>query len=104
MKILYSSDHRLHHPKYEFLDGRMQPYFENPERLEILCAALIPNHTLLEPSTHTALESTLQSIHDPGYLEWLETGFARYRAINPNDNDVLPCTFAVRGLSGFDSK
>jgi acetoin utilization deacetylase AcuC-like enzyme len=103
VKILWSSQHLLHNPTYEFLDGRLQPYLESPNRVEIIQAALQHEHDWLEPEVLPALSDVVHSVHDAGYLEWLGTGYARWRAVNPAEGDVLPTTFPVRGLSGFDA-
>ncbi len=103
MKILWSAQHSLHNPSHEFLDGRLQPYLESPNRVEIIQAALQREHDWLEPALSPALSNAIHSVHDADYLEWLATGYARWRAINPFDGDVLPTTFPVRGLAAFNA-
>ena len=72
MQVVFSPDHVRHNPPYEFVDGRMSPYHESPQRAEIISEALVSAGMgpLLPPRTF-GLEPVL-AVHSPALVAYLE--------------------------------
>jgi acetoin utilization deacetylase AcuC-like enzyme len=103
MKIYYSDAHRKHFPPFEVFDGgKRVPYFENPERMDRILAAL--NKTdwaeLVEPADF-GLEPIL-AVHDGAYINFLASCWTEWLASDPEvaaapeTHAFLPATFALR--------
>lgn len=98
MNVYYSSDHLQHQPPFEIFDGGDKiPNFEVPERAERILAALkSASWANILPPTDFGLEPIL-AVHDQGYIEFLQSAFADWRAL-PGDDGIekialLPATF-----------
>lgn len=97
MKIFLSSEHHLHHPPFEILDGRSVAYFETPQRISIILTALatagFPPPIAVAPATL----ADLQTVHTADYLEYLAHAFERWQAAGLAA-PVLPSAWPLPGL------
>ncbi|MBN8579470.1 MAG: histone deacetylase family protein [Anaerolineae bacterium] len=119
MKIFYSEEHRQHYPPFEIFDGGIRvPYYENPDRMDRILAALkgMAWAEFSEPEEF-GLDPIL-AVHDEGYLNFLTSCWGEWLAsdpevaASPETHAFLPATFAlrrkarptsttVRGLGGY---
>jgi acetoin utilization deacetylase AcuC-like enzyme len=99
MNVYHSRLHHLHHPAFEVFDGGVRvPYYETPSRAETVREALAGDarFDILPPEDLGILP--ILAIHDPGYIEFLQTSYARWQDV-PTDypkEALLPATFALR--------
>lgn len=106
MKIFYSEAHRQHYPPFEVFDGgkRVQ-YFENPDRMDKILAALkqIDWTEFSEPEDF-GLDPIL-AVHDKDYINFLASCWNEWLdsdpevAASPEAHAFLPATFALRRKS-----
>ncbi|HEU5089619.1 MAG TPA: histone deacetylase family protein, partial [Roseiflexaceae bacterium] len=98
MISIYSPDHALHDPPFEFLDGALVPVFESPRRAEIISAAIVraglgplvtPRSFGLEP---------IRAVHSDEYLAYLEHIYDQWVAAGGAPESVMPGTLAVRWM------
>ncbi len=99
MKIVYSSTHLQHSPPYEFARDGMYPYSERPSRIESIRQVLQENGytNFIPPNQHPP--ASLQTVHNPDYLHFLEHIFPVWSAAGRPATGVIPETFALRSLS-----
>ncbi len=97
MKIVRSDDHRLHFPAGEIFNGELVRPFECPERWEYVVAALetVGLTDFVEPET--VEESLLHAVHDPGYLDFLQTAWKQWIETGAS-GDMIPTCFPVRRM------
>ncbi len=83
MIAFHHPDSALHRPLHRIAGGELRPTLETPERLTLLCEGLeeagLPLHQAEQAPE--ALRASLHAQHDPGYLSFLEHGFARWQAM-----------------------
>lgn len=103
MKIFYSEEHRSHYPPFEVFDGGKRiPYYENPDRMDRILAALGKTDwaELTEPQDF-GLDPIL-AVHDGNYIQFLASAWTEWLAsdpqvaASPEQNAFLPATFALR--------
>lgn len=103
MKIFYSEEHRNHYPSFEVFDGgKRVPYFENPDRMDRILAALKKTDwaELKEPENF-GLDPIL-AVHDQDYINFLASCWDEWLdsdpevAASPETHAFLPATFALR--------
>jgi acetoin utilization deacetylase AcuC-like enzyme len=103
MKIFYSEVHRKHDPPFEVFDGGAHvPYFENPERMDKILAALHKTDwaELVEPMDFGL--DPIHAVHDKGYITFLASCWTEWLASDPEvaaapeTHAFLPATFALR--------
>ena len=100
MLIVHTEKHRLHNPKLYFALGRMDPYPEQPSRVESILLALksrlgngsLP-HDLVEPRDF-GLDPIL-AVHSQKYLDYVRTAYDRWILKGGDENGVIPDTYAV---------
>jgi acetoin utilization deacetylase AcuC-like enzyme len=103
MKIFYSEDHRKHFPPFEVFDGgKRVPYFENPERMDRILAAL--NKTswaeISEPKDFGI--APIITVHNHEYIDFLASCWTEWLAsdpevaASPDQHAFLPASFALR--------
>ncbi|MCE9646767.1 MAG: histone deacetylase family protein [Chloroflexi bacterium] len=102
MKIYYSDEHRRHFPPYEVFDGgKRVPYFENPDRMDRILAALKQTDWA---DFHAPLDFGLDpilAVHDEKYIAFLASAWTEWLASDPEisrapeDFAFLPATFAL---------
>lgn len=103
MKIFYSDIHRQHYPPFEVFDGGLHmPYFENPDRMDRILAALGKTKwaEVIGPSNF-GLEP-IYAVHDKDYISFLASAWTEWLAsdptiaASPEARALLPATFALR--------
>ncbi|MBI3101218.1 MAG: histone deacetylase family protein [Burkholderiales bacterium] len=91
--------HHLHAPVHEFFRGERVPCFEKPARADYVEARLSERgHTLLAPDQDSS--AVLARIHAPRYLQFLQTAWAQWLALDPANAQVqpFPSVWPVRTL------
>lgn len=99
MISFFSASHAKHAPTYEFFRGDKVPCFESPARAEFVHAALTAhNHELREPNTDS--RALLSKVHTPRYLNFLETAWQQWVALDAaNDlRQPFPSVWPTRTL------
>ncbi|MCQ3937108.1 MAG: histone deacetylase family protein [Chloroflexi bacterium] len=103
MKIFYTNEHRRHHPPFEVFDGgKRVPYYENPDRMDRILAALKKTDwaEFSEPEDF-GLDPIL-AVHDRDYINFLASCWTEWLssdpevAASPEAHAFLPATFALR--------
>ena len=102
MKVLYSETHHRHAPAHELTREGYTPYFECPQRAESILRSLreTPGFQIIAPSPHPS--ESLLSIHDPGYLHFLEAIYPAWVQAGEPASGVVPVTFAQGGRRPAD--
>ncbi len=81
--------HHLHAPVHEFYRGERVPCFEKPVRADYVEARLTERgHALLAPDQDSS--AVLARIHAPRYLQFLQTAWAQWLALDPAHAQVQP--------------
>jgi acetoin utilization deacetylase AcuC-like enzyme len=103
MKIFYSEEHRSHYPPFEVFDGgKRVPYYENPDRIDQILAAL---KTVDWAQTNEPADFGLDpilAVHDRDYINFLASCWTEWLdsdpevAAAPEQHAFLPATFALR--------
>jgi acetoin utilization deacetylase AcuC-like enzyme len=103
MKIFYSEEHRNHYPPFEVFDGgKRVPYYENPDRMDQILAALkMVNWVEMNEPMDFGLDPIL-AVHDRDYINFLASCWTEWLASDPEvaatpeQHAFLPATFALR--------
>lgn len=91
--------HHLHAPVHEFFRGERVPCFEKPARADYVESRLTERgHALLAPDQDSS--AVLARIHAPRYLQFLQTAWAQWLALDPANAQVqpFPSVWPVRTL------
>ena len=93
MKFTYSPLHRQHAPEEITVRGQLVQNLESPARAEALLAELLSKgHEQITPQAWD--RQWIDAVHDAGYLDFLSTAHARWRAL-PNATPLIhPHAFA----------
>jgi len=104
MKIIYTEQHRLHAPEYEFNKDRLTPYSEAPSRAGKLLLRLqeMGFTDIIEPRQYPI--EYIRTVHDSDYLYYLENIYEAWIADGKPNTGVIPDTFAVRTMKGKPNK
>ncbi len=120
MHIVYNPDHAAHQGKLEMFRGRMVPCHEVPQRQDQV-AAVLQSRSLGPLQTPSRFDDALlMRIHSPRYLQFLQTAWQQWIALDPANaaldaipsvwptrsfrSDIEPDNFAARmGLYSFDA-
>ena len=97
MRTVYSPEHRLHHPRQELSDGRLVAAVEVPARAEMAFEAVTAAGIGAVVEPEPVSPALLARVHAPGYLEFLEGFWGRWRAAG-RAYDALPLAWPVPGL------
>jgi len=98
MITIFSAEHTLHAAPHEFLDGRLIPPYESPERAAMILAA-IERAAFGPVQPPRAFDDTaIQAVHDTEYLVYLEHAYERWVAAGGDPAAVLPSALAVRWM------
>jgi len=120
MHIFYNPDHGAHHGKLEMYRGRMVPCHEVPQRQDQVAAVLQARALGPLQTPHPFDDALLVRIHSPRYLQFLQTAWQQWIALDPANpvldaipsvwptrsfrTDIEPDNFAARmGLYSFDA-
>ena len=98
MRAFASPKHRLHDPEQELESSAFQAPFENPQRAELIRAALVDHggFEVVEPVEWGT--APIEAVHDPGLVRFLHSAWEEYqRQVGPI-HDVVPDVFAMPGL------
>jgi len=105
MKSFFHPKQQLHHPKTYFSRGQMRAPQEIPERsVQILKGLAALDLPVTQPVD--AGMAPLLTVHDPKYLEFLQTAHTRWKEVGQDWGDeVIPNVFvrepnALRGILG----
>jgi acetoin utilization deacetylase AcuC-like enzyme len=100
MHIFYNPDHAAHQGKLEMYRGRMVPCHEVLQRQDQVFAALQARALgpLQTPSRFD--DALLQRIHSPRYLQFLQTAWQQWIALDPANaaQDAIPSVWPTRGF------
>ena len=97
MKTVYSEKHRLHHAKFELIDGKMKPAVEMPSRAETVLERVeaVGLGPVIAPEAHG--RDPIVKIHAPNYVDFLERAWGLWTETG-RDYDALPLSWPVQGL------
>ncbi|WP_164017848.1 histone deacetylase family protein [Pyxidicoccus trucidator] len=96
MKVVHSPLHARHDGGKELHRGELVPCFEMPARADFILQALVREGFEVSEPRPFALES-LPRVHDAGFIEFLRTAHAEWRAIGKG-GFMLPGGFPARGM------
>jgi acetoin utilization deacetylase AcuC-like enzyme len=98
MITVYSDLHALHAPPHEFVDGRLGPPHESPERAAMILAALAQaGYGPIVPPREFG-RAPVAAVHEAGYLEYLEHAYERWVAAGGAPEALIGTTLAVRWM------
>ena len=96
MLVVHSELHALHDGGMELHRGELVPGFEMPARVEHIAAALRrAGHAFIAPRDAPA--ETLLRVHEPGYVDFLRSAYARWIE-DGQAGFMLPSGFPARSL------
>jgi acetoin utilization deacetylase AcuC-like enzyme len=98
MKTVFSDKHALRDAKTELFGGELVPPFERPERARLIRARV--EEVGLGPvvaATDHGLDPIL-AVHDPAFLAFLETAFARWQEAGFK-GEAYPCAWPARRMT-----
>ena len=99
MITLYSPQHALHAPAFEFFRGERVPCFESPARADFVLAELqARGHEIRAPRVDSS--DVIAQIHTPRYLTFLQSAWAQWVALDANNVTAqpFPSVWPVRTL------
>ena len=97
MKTFFSEDHRLHFPQAELSGGQFVTPFERPSRVEYVLARL-KERGMTEIVAPGAPDMTAAAaIHDAGFLTFLETAWADWKA-DGMAGEIIAANVPARGM------
>ncbi|WP_193188610.1 histone deacetylase family protein [Nisaea sediminum] len=98
MRVVYTEGHAAHAPKRFIMRGAIGQCPEKPERAEILFkAAREAGHETVPAKTHGV--GPAARIHDEGYLDFLENGWARWCELPDHADEIVPNVHSGRNMS-----
>ncbi|MCS6886660.1 MAG: histone deacetylase family protein [Chloroflexus sp.] len=97
MKIFVSAEHYRHDPPFEILDGQTVPYFETPQRVAIILAALRAAGFAPLAAAPPATIAELGAVHTADYLDYLAHAHERWQAAGRH-GPVVPSAWPLPGL------
>jgi acetoin utilization deacetylase AcuC-like enzyme len=99
MISFFSESHALHAPEYEFYRGQRVSCFEQPARATYVREQLLSRgHALREPDTDSM--PTLRQVHTARYLDFLQTAWPQWLALDAGNamQQPFPSVWPVRSL------
>ena len=98
LTVVAADAHRSHDPPYELNMGEVvRPVWERTARAEAIRAALAgAGHPVAPPTLHGL--APILAVHDPALVEFLETGWAAWRAAG-GPPTLIPDTFVLPRLA-----
>ena len=99
MQVLHTEQHRAHAPATEFFRGERVPCFESPARADIVLQELAARgHDIRAPGADSA--AVLPLVHSARYLNFLQTAWAQWLALDAANAGVqpFPSVWPVRSL------
>lgn len=96
--------HAMHQPEGEFWNGRVDEPAEVFQRVDLIRDALVQAGLgAPEPiavMTLDGIRPTVEQVHTPDYLDYLETAYARWVDAGGSTAGVMPFVFAGRRMDG----
>jgi acetoin utilization deacetylase AcuC-like enzyme len=100
IKTYFNAQHAQHQGKLEMFRGQLVPCFEVPDRVDHVLAELQRRKLgdIVAPETFD--NSALSAIHSARYLDFLQTAWDEWVALDPANamRDALPSVWPVRTL------
>ncbi|MDK3072800.1 histone deacetylase family protein [Sedimentitalea sp. JM2-8] len=97
MKTFYSENHRLHFPQAELSGGQFVTPFERPSRVEYVLNRLKERgFSDIEKPAEADLEPARRLL-DPGYLDFLQTAWADWKA-EGMAGEIIAANVPARGM------
>lgn len=97
MLAVYSEDNMLHDPEQYVSRGMFVPARESPDRARELLAALQDGrHDIVSPRDHGI--EPLATVHDLGYLTFLESAYAQWQQRSPAGPMAVAQCYAMRHM------
>lgn len=95
LPIVHSETYRRHHPAFEIgSGGRIMPYYESPQRAEIMLEALrATSWAKIVTPEEGRHESLPLLVHDGDYVWFIRNGFKEWLATNPLLPEGYPPTY-----------
>ena len=97
MRVFHSDDHRLHAPSAELYGGRLVEPFESPRRVETILARLSERGFGDVVPPRPPDRAAIEALCDPGYLAFLRTAWAEWRA-EGFEGDVIAASYPARRM------
>ncbi|TMM51183.1 histone deacetylase family protein [Sulfitobacter sabulilitoris] len=97
MKTFFSEDHRLHFPQAELSGGEFVTPFERPSRVEYIRNRLISRGLGAIEDPGPVDMDPVQTLLDPGYLRFLETAWADWKAAGMA-GEIIAANVPARGM------
>lgn len=99
MITIHTPKHTLHAPEQEFFRGKLVPCYETPARADFVIQEVVSRgHSLVEPTVDSG--PILPLVHSERYLNFLETAWEQWLALDPANVNVqpFPSVWPVRSL------
>ncbi|HET9552774.1 MAG TPA: histone deacetylase family protein [Anaeromyxobacteraceae bacterium] len=96
MRVAHSPLHARHDGGLELHRGALVPCFESPARAELILRA-VQRAGLAVSEPRAFAPEALLGVHEPGFVEFLRTAHAEWRAAG-REGSMLPSGFPARGL------
>ncbi len=100
MKTVYSPDHILRNAKTELTGGQLVTPFECPQRADYVLAAIKFQQLGAIVSPTQWPRSCVESIHDTGYLTFLDSIWQRW-TLTGNQGEAIPNIWPSRSMPGL---
>lgn len=98
MKVFFSEDHRLHFPQAELSEGQFVTPFERPARVEYILRRLAERGFSDVAAPAPCDMGPVRALHDAGYLAFLETAFADWKAAG-HPGEVIASNYPARRMN-----
>ncbi|MGI9460956.1 MAG: histone deacetylase family protein [Alphaproteobacteria bacterium] len=97
MKVIYSDQHKLRNAQFELLGGVLVRPFERPERIDYILERLKERkfHDIIPPKEFDM--TLVKKIHKADYLDFLENGFAEWKA-EGYEGDMVATSWPARRM------
>lgn len=99
MDVIFCDRHALHDPAHFHARGRASPYIEIAPRVDALLSTARRRGLRVSPPQDHGM-APIRAVHDPGYLAFLETAWARWQALPDPSPAIVAHAFPVRHMEG----
>ncbi len=84
LPVIHSETYKLHNPTFEIWPGGwIREYFESPQRVEIILAALQSTGWAEVRSPDEALIDPIAAVHNQNYIDYIQNGYRNWLATKP---------------------
>lgn len=98
MLVIYSDQHQLHNPPYEFLEQGLVSYTESPARAEAILAEIKTAGIGPIVAPHDFGLAPIRAVHSDVYLEHLQTIYGQWIAVGGTPAAAMPFAFPRPGM------